>query len=102
MIPFFGAKGAAVATVLAEVFIASLNMINCDRFLRLIDIWNCSYKRIIAGIIMAVIVRLMEMLPANGIVILIMQIAGGALIYITVLFILGDSFINKILKRRLV
>lgn len=100
LIPLWGARGAAIATVLSESFIAVLFLINCNGFLRLMDIWTCAYKRIIAGLIMAVAVRILGVLPINEIVLLILQIVSGALIYISVLYALGDSFLRKIFLRR--
>ncbi len=100
-IPFWGAKGAAVATVLAEIFIAALYLKNCDGFLTLSDIARCSAKRIFAGIVMAAAVRLIGLMQLNGVLVLVIQILAGALIYIAVLALIRDEFLNKIFRRRL-
>ncbi len=100
LIPVWRAKGAAVATVLSESFIVVLYFFNCKGYLKLKDIWTCAYKRIIAGLVMAVAVRALGELSINGIVLLGLQIVSGALIYIVILLVLKDSFLKNLLIRR--
>ncbi len=98
LIPFYGARGAVAASVAAELLITGLYIRNCDGYLTLKMIGASSVKRIFAGACMALTVFMLGHLNYNGVVVLLLQIAAGAVMYIVILYILKDS----IFKRRLI
>lgn len=96
-IPWYGARGAVVASVAAEIIITTLYMRNCNGFLTLKQIGQDSVKRIIAGICMAVIVYITGNLPYNSICVLLLQLFVGAVSYTWILFCLNDSMLRNIM-----
>lgn len=92
LIPKFLAVGAAVASVAAE-FVISVIYVHMSRA---VVCWRqlikTTWKKVIAGIFMFVAVIFVAKIPANSILITVIQVAVGALIYSAFLFLLRDSF----------
>ncbi len=99
MIPFWGAKGAAIASVLSEVFITAVYFAKSGGVLTLKDLWNSSCKRAAAGLVMAVLVFVMGRLALSGPLVLIIQIFSGIIIYFALLYVLQDRLLKKLLTR---
>ena len=96
LIKIWGAKGAAAASILAELLLMILFLYNCEGCLGIKQLCGFSRKRIIAGLIMAFVVRTAGRIPMNGIAVLLVQLIGGGIIYLLILCILRDSFIKDI------
>ncbi|MBR3306125.1 MAG: polysaccharide biosynthesis protein [Lachnospiraceae bacterium] len=99
LIPFWGAKGASVASVIAEGIIATLYIHNCEGFLSIRQAWRSVYKKIIAGMCMIIGVSLYNHFSLlSGTHLLLTQVLVGALSYFILLILLRDTFIVKILN----
>lgn len=101
LIPSFGAKGAAVASVFAELIISYLYAKNCNEFFSNSIILRCGLKKLIAGIGMGVVVYRMNYMNLNPFLLLICQIALGAVVYLGELWVLRDDWLVNILKNRI-
>ena len=92
LIPLWGALGAAVASVVAESFIAVLYLYNGRSFFNIRNLFVFSWKRVIAGLLMCVIVARVGTIPLNqSYVTICVQVLCGVVCYGIFLFILQDK-----------
>ncbi len=98
LIPFFQAKGAVVASVIAELVITILYIKNCNGFLKIKDILSLLWKRIIAGTIMAIIVFLVGAIQINSISIIFLQVFIGILVYVILLKTMRDKMLEELIS----
>lgn len=96
-IPYFSSIGAVFATIVAETVISVLYLMKCDGFYSFKKLFRQMGKKILAGIAMLLIMLLMRYLFANVYIAVIMQCFVGSVMYITVLWLLKDSFIEVLL-----
>lgn len=95
----FGAIGAAIGTIIAELTITILYIKKCDK-----DLFNyklfikISYKYLISGIIMMISLLFIRHYMGNGIKDLIILVITGGLIYILMLLILKDKYMYENIK----
>lgn len=94
LIPRIGAVGAALASVVAEVVGAVLQIFYCcvSGELEFKNIFLSVWKYIISGIIMLVSLLLIQEQLGQSVVSLIILIVCGSLIYFSSLMVLRDSF----------
>ena len=94
LIPRIGAVGAALASVVAEVVGAVLQIFYCcvSGELEFKNIFLSVWKYIISGIIMLVSLLLIQEQLGQSVVSLIILILCGSLIYFSSLMVLRDSF----------
>lgn len=106
MIPIWGAIGATIASIIAELVIAIIYVNICDGFIKWGDIWELSWKRIIAGIFMFLSLLLIEKVTIlSGIPLVIIQVAVGIFIYIIILIFEKDEmtlYLLKLLRKRII
>ncbi|MGN0334340.1 MAG: flippase [Lachnospiraceae bacterium] len=96
LIPKYSATGAAVASVLAEIVITLLYIILGKEYVNFTMLFRFMWRRVIAGCCMFAVVRaLAGNLPADGLLSLIFQVAGGGITYIVILFVLKDEFLIR-------
>lgn len=95
----FEAKGAAIASVIAELAITSMYIYMSRSYFNFRFIIGYSWKRIIAAGVMFVFVCAMKEIIDTPIVLLITQIAVGALIYAACLIIMRDKFLLDNIKK---
>lgn len=94
-IPKFSSYGAAIATIIAETVISILYLKNCNNFVNTQNLLQYSWKKIIAGIIMLIIIFLTGIIKINSkMLILMLQVIFGFTTYIVILMLLKDDFIN--------
>ena len=98
LIPKYWSYGAAIATIIAETIITILYLMNCNNYLNYKDLLKYSWKKIVAGIIMLLVVYLISYIQINLILVLILQVCSGALIYSVVLILFKDEFIINVIK----
>lgn len=106
MIPKFGAYGAAVASLIAETVITVLFVWRSGDYMTTAKLIRYGWKKLIAGIIMALSVYWLGRLLSNrfsgttffGILVLAVQVVAGVLIYGLLLLILRDKWVNEMLK----
>ena len=98
-IPKYGAYGATVASVIAELTITIIYVQMSNSYITWPQLWGFTYKRLIAGTIMCLVVYTMGQLIKNtNIVSLCIQIIAGAGIYGILLLIMKDSMVNYLLR----
>ena len=88
LIPKFWSYGAVIASVIAECVITFLDMRNCDGYLRLSQLVKIGWKKLLAGIIMAVVLIIIH-------INMFIEIIIGIALYIICLVILRDSSISQ-------
>ena len=97
-IPLYGSFGAAFGSVLAELIVAALYFAFCKGYCTLKVLIKLSWKKVCAGLIMLVALRLMVVRLMPSIIGLILVVGTGIAVYFLVLFILRDSALISQLK----
>ena len=95
LIPKFGATGAVVGSIIAELTISVMYFKNCRGYLKVSQVLKCSYKRLIAGIIMVIAVKFVGELHLSNLLLLLCEVIAGGIVYFSVLFILKDSMLKN-------
>lgn len=95
LIPRFGAIGAIIGSIIAELTITFLYFKNCSGFLTIKQVLQCTHKRIVAGLVMVMIVKMIRHIGLNGITLLVCEILIGAFVYFLMLCILRDSMLKE-------
>ncbi|MBQ0165618.1 MAG: flippase [Treponema sp.] len=102
-IPRLNALGAVIGTLIAESVIMLLYLFNCNRFLTVRHILQAAWKKIIAGLVMLLFLCVVKRQIHNALLLLLVQIGGGASLYICVLLLLKDklpyTLISKIMLK---
>ena len=99
MIFWFGAKGAVVASLLAEGVIAVLYAVFCRRKVEYKGIWRQLYKKLIAGALMCLLCTwLGTAIHCAPFVLLMIQVASGMVFYGVALMLLRDDAFFRSIK----
>ena len=93
LIPALGSTGAVMGSIVAEVTISLLYIGHCGDYMTVDQIWRCSYKRILAGMVMLAAIRLVSIFPMGAILLLGLEIVCGMCVYFVALIILKDSMV---------
>lgn len=99
LIPQFKSLGAVVASVLSEILISSLYLLNCDEYLRINQIVRLSYKKFVAGIFMLAVLKAGKEIFSTTDGNIIILIVFGFLFYCIFLIILRDSIVDIFITR---
>lgn len=91
LIPYLKSAGAVIASVMAELIITVLYLINCDGYLHFKQILTLSYKKVLGGIFMYGIIVLFYRVIPNSIIGLVVLILMGGLGYFLMLALFRDS-----------
>ena len=99
LIPILKSMGAVIASIISEILILILFVRMSKGFVTWTELWKATWKRLIAGLIMAIILIGFGFVETsfgnngliNCIVRVLIQVSAGALIYFLVLLILRDS-----------
>lgn len=94
MIPLWGAKGAAISSLLAELVVTALYLKMSHYFYSSLRLLPLIWKWFIAGGVMFLVVRWIGKLYEKNIYCTILQIGCGILVYFIVLFILRDRYLK--------
>ena len=105
LIPKYWGYGAITASLIAESVITILYMKNCNGYLRVETIIKDSWKKIIAGLVMLIVIRALDGIISSDILALLVEIAVGFTVYCAVIVLLRDSFmtdllLGKVLKKK--
>ena len=105
LIPKYWGYGAIAASLIAESVITILYMKNCNGYLRVETIIKDSWKKIIAGLVMLIVIRALDGIISSDILALLVEIAVGFTVYCAVIVLLRDSFMTdllmgKVLKKK--
>ena len=97
MIRFYGAYGAAISTVIAEIVVTGTMMIHIKQYIHFKSVITASWKSVIASLTMlAVLFICFRNLSPSFLHTLLMVIIGGA-VYSIILLVLRDGFMNYVL-----
>lgn len=97
LIPKFLSYGATIASVVAEITIAVLYVNMSAGYMTWRQLAYMSWKRLVAGSIMCLIVCLVSrFMSLNGVIALLILIMSGASIYILILWLLHDSMLIEL------
>ena len=97
LIPRWGAYGAVIATIAAETVTTILYVNNCRGYLLWGTIWDCFWRRFLAGAAMCALVMAIGRTGISNILKLTAQILAGIVFYIAVLYLAKDEMLNEIL-----
>lgn len=95
----FGAIGASIGTVIAELTVTSVQMYFVRKDFNIKDILKMTKKYLISSLIMFLVCFVVGSFVANNLISTIMQVLCGALTYGICLIILKDEFICEILNK---
>ena len=101
LIPAFRSRGAAIATIFAELIITALYIKNCDEYYSSRLLRKQVSKKIVSGIIMMVCVYGTGGFIQNDYLAIAAQIIIGVMIYVLVLTFLNDTIIKDFLVPQL-
>lgn len=102
LIPVWGAVGAIIGSLLAEIFISFLYFANCNGFLKISTVIKLSLKRILSGfIMMCCVIYISSKLDCN-LLYLILEILLCIMIYFILLFIMKDELLVKYLFSKII
>lgn len=96
LIPRFSETGAAIASVISEVIVMIIYIIQSFRFYKLISVWKNLIKIILAAGIMTGCLFLCELIPVSIIWKLIIEVVSAVVVYFVVLVILREEDISKV------
>lgn len=96
-IPKFGAFGAVIASILAELCITFLYMNSCDHYLSYLTLFTLSWKRILAGMIMFICVYGFGIISEIPLLLtVLLQLLIGVTVYYFVLIIMKDDMLMEL------
>ena len=99
LIPRFAANGATIASLFAEGVITYFYVHMSGGYMTWKYLWEFTWKRLISGIIMCVIVYQLGFIGLNHKVLLVLvQVLSGALVYICILWILNDGMLKELIQ----
>lgn len=98
LIPSFGALGATIATILAELLVATIQLFYIRKEFNLIEIFSISYKYFLSSLVMLIGCVLISFLHLSHFYILLLQIIIGSCIYLLMLLLLKDNFLKYIFQ----
>ena len=100
LIPFFNTYGAIIASIIAEILITVLYVKKSNGYCQWSYLWKCSWKRLIAGgLMLAVLVFIDHALNLKNWIIVLIQVAGGVLVYFSILLLMKDSMVFQLLGK---
>ncbi len=92
LIPAFGANGAIISSLIAELFITFLYLKNCNSFITLNNILLFSWKKIIAGIVMYILLNYIQLIiQSHSVIFLLLIILVGIVVYFLLTLMLKDD-----------
>lgn len=95
LIPHFGAKGAVVGSIGAELVITILFVRFDDMYVTWKDLWSRGYKKVLAGCLMLCAIYVVSNNTLlKGIYLLGIQIGVGVIVYVFTAWLLRDSMIG--------
>lgn len=99
LIPKFGAMGASIASIFAEIIGLSIQIYNVRKIFDFKKIIKMSVKYLIASIMMYGMCLLLKQFIDNQLISLIVQMVCGLFTYIIILLFLKDQFMINFLKK---
>ena len=99
MIPFIGATGAVIASIIAESVITVLYVRMSDEYMSAKLLLKLSWKRILSGVIMLVFILLLgKYLPFRNLAVVAIQVILGVAVYFGLLLLMKDSMLRELIN----
>lgn len=95
-IPVIGSVGAVISTIIAEIIISFLYLINSDGFYSFSKLFEQSIKKLMAGSLMFLLISLFGNIVTNELISVIIKIIISFISYVLFLCLLKDSFVISI------
>lgn len=100
LIPRFKAEGAAIATIAAEIIGLSIQIAYVWKQFDFIKIFKSMFNYLISGLIMFGLCLIVGKLINSDFIAVLCQILTGLISYFGILYLINDSFIKKILRKK--
>lgn len=104
LIPYFGAMGASIASVISEAFVLGIQIfyiVRCKKELRLSDLFGGTPKYLFCSIVMLAVVRALRIVIPNHYLGIAVIIVVAIALYFAILYALGDKVVKEVLLYRL-
>ena len=101
LIPRYSAIGAAIASVIAELLITSIQFVFIRKEISVGKILACAWKYLIAGGVMLAVLILENAKLAPSILNTCIMVISGGIVYFVVLLVLRDEFFMGYIKKML-
>lgn len=98
LIPNYGAKGAVVGSLMAELTITILYFLNCKNYMTIEQIVRNGWKKCLAGVVMFIFIHYIQYLFDNNTLAVLIPSIGGLLVYLTMLLLFRDQFTLQLVK----
>lgn len=95
LVYYWGAFGAAVATLLTEILVSTIMTIMSRKMIEWTSLGRTMMRYFVCSGLMFVAVHLVSLIPVSEFASLIMQIACGGILYFAILLILKDSMLME-------
>lgn len=99
LIKNYGAVGASIATVIAEAIVTSTQIYFVRKDIDISYIFKKIKNYLIAGFIMFIVCYLIKFINLTGIVLILIQVLIGTIVYLAILILLKDEFLNYLLEK---
>lgn len=99
LIKKYGALGASIGTVIAEISVTMIQFIFIRKNFNLLEILKLSIKYLIVSVIMFIVCIIIGNIIKNNLYAIIAQVVIGIGVYGVILLILKDEFIYAILRK---
>ncbi|WP_298073022.1 oligosaccharide flippase family protein [uncultured Bacteroides sp.] len=98
LIPFIGATGAVIASIIAEAVISVLYVHMSGEYMSGTILLKLSWKRILSGLIMLILVSILgKYLPYGNFVVSAIQVVAGVAIYFGLLLLMKDNMLRELI-----
>lgn len=98
MILVWGALGATIATVLSELTVTTYQLYAVRRQIDFRKLFKETHKYFVAGLVMFVVVKLIDLKAANSWLMLLGEVFIGMVVYLLLLLILKVTLISELKK----
>lgn len=95
LIPRYAENGAAAATVIAEMAVATVCLINVRRFFDMKKVLQAIWQYWLAAAVIPVVVLLIKLIKAPYIIHLVLAIPISTMLYISILYLLKNKYVNE-------
>lgn len=98
MIPFIGATGAVIASIIAESVISILYVRMSGEYMSWQVLAKLSWKRIVSGLMMLILVLILgKYLPYGDLAVIAIQVVAGVAIYFGLLLLMKDHLLQELI-----
>ena len=102
LIPRFWGYGAIVASLVAETVITVLYFRHCNGYLTADTLFREGWKKLVAGILMLGVIRILDRFIASDIIALVVEVMAGFAVYCALIVLLRDTFLSEIVMGKII